>query len=220
MILERNNMLYEQGKRLIDILSVISLTIIFLPILIVLPFVIKLQSPGPVFYKHKRVGRGGKEFILYKFRTMYQNADEMLLKEKKLNDRFKKEKGGWKIPLNEDPRITPIGKFIRKFTLDEFPQLINILKGDMSLVGPRPYRKDGVGDEIQEQLKIFPHLKDEIKVLLSVKPGITGPWQVSGRNEIPWDQQIKLGAEYARKKSLLYDLYIIVKTPLAMFSKW
>ncbi len=213
-------MVYDFIKRLIDIVSVITLTIIFLPFLIALPFVIKLQSPGPVLYKHKRVGKGGKEFVLYKFRTMYQNADEMLLKEKKLNERFKKEKGGWKIPLNEDPRITPVGKFIRKFTLDEFPQLLNILKGDMSLVGPRPYRKDGIGDEIQEQLKIYPHLRDEIKVLLSVRPGITGPWQVSGRNEIPWDQQIKLGAEYAKRKSLLYDIYIILKTPLAMFSKW
>ncbi len=207
-------------KRLIDILAVIVLSIVFSPFLIILPIIIKFQNPGPVLFKHKRVGKNGKEFKLFKFRSMYQDADEMLIKDKKLNSRFKNEKGGWKIPAKEDPRITPIGRFMRKFTLDEFPQLINILKGEMSLVGPRPYRKDEVGDEIEEQLRKFPRLREEIKVLLSAKPGVTGPWQTSGRNEIPWDQQVKLGADYARRKSLIYDAYIILKTPFAMFSKW
>lgn len=213
-------MVYEFTKRIIDITAVFLLSIIFSPFLIILPILIKRQSTGPILYRHKRVGKDGKEFRLLKFRSMYQNADEILLQNKALQRQFKNQKGGWKIQADSDPRITPLGRFMRRFTLDEFPQLINVLKGEMSLVGPRPYRKDEVGDEIKEQLKKYPHLKKEIKVLLSVKPGITGPWQTSGRNEIPWDQQIKLGADYARRKSILYDIWIILKTPFAMFSKW
>ncbi len=213
-------MFYDITKRVIDILSVVILGTVFSPFLIVLPILVKLESEGPVLFSHKRVGKNGKEFKLYKFRSMYKNADEWLIKNKKLQSKFKNELGGWKMTVDEDPRITKIGKFMRKLTLDEFPQLINVLKGEMSLVGPRPYRKDEVGDEIQEQLKKHPHLKEEIKVLLSVKPGITGPWQTSGRNEIPWDKQVELGADYARRRSILYDFWIIFKTPLAMLSKW
>ena len=213
-------MLYNPTKRLIDTVSVFVLAIIFSPVLIILPILIKLQSPGPVLFRHRRVGKAGKEFYLYKFRSMYHNADQILLKDKALTQRFKTQSGGWKIPAREDPRITPIGRFMRKFTFDEFPQLINVLKGEMSLVGPRPYRKDEVGDEIEEQLEKHPHLREEIKVLLSVKPGITGPWQTSGRNIIPWDKQIQFGADYARRHSLFYDLWIILKTPFAMLSKW
>lgn len=213
-------MFYDISKRLLDILSVFVLGIIFSPFLIAIPILLVLQKSGPIFYKQRRVGQYGKQFTLYKFRTMIQNADQKLMQDKKLQARFKNQKGGWKIPVSEDPRITPIGKIIRQLTLDEFPQLINVLKGEMSLVGPRPYRKDEVGDEIKEQLKKHPELKEEIQVLLSVKPGITGPWQTSGRNDIPWEQQIKLGADYARRRSILFDIYIILKTPFAMLSKW
>jgi len=212
--------IFRIGKRVIDLVSVCILTILFSPILILLPILIKIQSPGPILFRHKRVGKFGKEFYLYKFRSMYEDADRILLQDKALREKFKNQRGGWKIPVNEDPRITPVGKIARHFTLDEFPQLVNILKGEMSLVGPRPYRKDEVGNEIEEQLKKFPHLRKEIKVMLSVRPGITGPWQTSGRNDIPWDQQIILGADYARRKSLFYDLWIILKTPFAMISKW
>jgi exopolysaccharide production protein ExoY len=211
---------YETSKRILDLISVLFLSLLFLPFFIILPILIRIESPGPILFRHRRVGKNGKAFYLYKFRSMYKDADKILMQNKELQHRFKNEKGGWKIPADEDPRITSVGRFMRKFTLDEFPQIINVFKGEMSLVGPRPYRKDEVGDEIQEQLKRHPHLKEEMEILLSAKPGITGPWQTSGRNDIPWDQQVKLGADYAKRRSLLYDFLIIIKTPAAMFSKW
>ena len=119
--------------------------------------------------------------------------------------------------LNEDPRITKIGKLIRQTSIDELPQLWNIFKGEMSLIGPRPIRKVETDDAIK---RYGPKIEKLIKESLSVKPGLTGPWQVSGRNEIPWDQRVAIDADYAKRKSILYDIYIILKTPFAMISKW
>src|SRR3989338_10514591 len=200
-------------KRLVDIISALVLSIVFLPIWIIIPILIKLDSPGPIIYKHKRVGKGGKEFWLYKFRTMVHNADVILFrKNPPLLAKFRQ--GDWK--LARDPRITTLGRIMRSITIDEFPQLYNVLKGEMSLVGPRAYLKK----ELISQQQKYPYTKALIKDILSVKPGITGPWQTSGRNVIPFDKRAQMDAHYARNLSLIKDLWIILKTPQAMFSKW
>ncbi len=203
----------EPTKRLMDLISASVLTVVFLPIWIIIPILIKLDSPGPIIYKHKRIGRGGKDFSMYKFRSMVHNADEILFKKnKKLLQEFKD--GDWK--LKKDPRITGLGKIMRSITIDEFPQLLNVLEGEMSLVGPRAYVKQ----ELQEQTKKYPETKAMIKKILEIKPGITGPWQTSGRNIVPFNVRAKMDAEYAQEKSILQDIIIVLKTPMAMFSKW
>lgn len=203
----------ELFKRIIDIAGSLGLMVLFLPIWLILPVLIKIDSPGPVFYKHKRIGKDGKEFYLYKFRSMVADADEILHKhDKSLLEEFKK--GDWK--LRNDPRITTLGKLMRNLTLDEFPQLYNVLKGEMSIVGPRAY----LHKELEDQIKKYPQTKKYIDLILSVKPGITGPWQTSGRNEIPFDQRAKMDAEYAKEDSIVRDIAIILRTPKAMISKW
>lgn len=175
---------------------------------------IKLDSAGPILARTpERVGRNGKQFQMYKFRSMIQNAHEVLREDpefKKLYDEYKK--GSYK--LKDDPRITGVGKFIRKHSLDEVPQLLNVIRGEMSIVGPRAYYPD----ELREQQKKYPNTKDAVKVVLSVKPGITGYWQVSGRSEIHFDKRIEMDADYVKKRSILYDLIIIAKTPWAMLA--
>ncbi|MDZ7586599.1 MAG: sugar transferase, partial [Patescibacteria group bacterium] len=170
-------------------------------------------SGQPIFYKHLRVGKNGQEFWLYKFRTMIQGADEYLYQnDKRLLKKFKQ--GDWK--LENDPRITKFGRFLRNLTIDEFPQFFNVLKGEMSLIGPRAYIKQ----ELVEQRKKYPQTKAWIKTILSIKPGITGPWQTSGRNEISFDKRAKIDLNYAQHYNLIGDLLIILKTPKAMLSKW
>lgn len=207
------NISYFKIKRLMDIFLAIFLAILFLPVWIVIPILIKLDSPGPVFYRHRRVGLGGRQFWLYKFRTMVVDADEILYKKNpELLRRFKK--GDWK--LKNDPRITKLGRLIRNLTIDEFPQLLNIVKGEMSLIGPRAYIKR----ELEEQAKRYPQTRALIKQILSVKPGITGPWQTSGRNVIPFDKRAEMDVQYVRNHNFWEDLKIILKTPKAMVSKW
>lgn len=204
---------YAQQKRVLDLVSALVLAIIFLPVWFIVPIMIYLDSGFPIIFKHKRIGLNGKEFYLYKFRSMVPNADDILHKHnKKLLEQFKK--GDWKI--ENDPRITVLGKALRSLTIDEFPQIYNVIKGEMSMVGPRAYVKK----ELREQTKKYPKTKDLEKIILSVKPGITGPWQTSGRNEIPFDKRAKMDAEYAKKKSIVNDLIIMLKTPQAMISKW
>lgn len=204
---------WEPAKRIIDLTLAISLAILFLPVWIIIPILIKVDSPGPIFYSHKRIGKKGREFWLYKFRSMVKGADDILFKKnKRLLKEFKK--GDWK--LRHDPRITPLGRILRAITIDEFPQLLNVIRGEMSIVGPRAYLKK----ELKEQGKKYPQTKKLIKEILTVKPGITGPWQTSGRNEIPFNQRAKMDADYARSKSLIKDFVILLKTPPAMFSKW
>lgn len=205
--------MYDFLKRIIDILVASILLVLFLPVWILVPIITIFDSPGPVIYKHKRLGKGGKEFYIYKFRTMVQDADEILYKkDKKLLAKFKE--GDWK--LENDPRITKFGRLLRSLTIDEFPQLYNVLVGDMSMVGPRAYVKR----ELDEQQKRYPQTKPLIKEILTVKPGITGPWQTSGRNEVPFIKRAAMDAEYAKKKSITNDLIIMAKTPKAMLSKW
>lgn len=210
----KKSIYYEFIKRLIDIISSLVLLLIFLPIIIVIAILIKMDSKGPVFADTpERVGKNGKLFKMYKFRSMIQNAHEILRENPKFSKLFDMyKKGSYK--LKDDPRITRVGHFIRKHSLDEVPQLMNVLKGEMSLVGPRAYYPD----ELREQQKKYPNTKDSVKVVLSVKPGITGFWQVSGRSEINFDKRIEMDADYVKKRSVLYDLWIIAKTPWAMVS--
>lgn len=205
---------YDFLKRLLDVSLSILLLVIFLPIIIITAIAIKLDSLGPIFADTpSRVGRYGRLFRMYKFRSMVQNAHGILLNDpefRKLYEEYKK--GGYK--LKEDPRITGVGKIIRKYSIDEVPQFINVLRGEMSIVGPRAYYPD----ELHEQQKKYPHTKEAVKIVLSVKPGITGVWQVTGRSEINFDKRIQLDASYASKRSILYDLWIVLKTPFAMLS--
>lgn len=204
---------YHFVKRVLDISSSLVLILAFLPFWVIVPVLIRIDSPGPVIYRHKRVGKDGKKFYILKFRSMVDGAHDILHNGNPvLLNRFKAS--DWK--LENDPRITRVGKILRSMTIDEFPQLINVLKGEMSLVGPRAY----MFQEIEEQTKKYPKVKPLIKEILSVKPGITGPWQVSGRNEIPFDKRARLDADYAKKKSIMYDFWIMLRTPAAMLSKW
>mgnify|MGYP000860248496 CR=1 FL=1 len=204
---------YAEQKRILDLVVSIGLLLAFVPIWIIIPILILLDSPGPVFFVHKRVGKNGKPINLYKFRSMVANADEILhKKDSELLKKFKE--GDWK--LENDPRITKLGKILRSLTIDEFPQIVNVLKGEMSVVGPRAY----VERELQEQQEKYPETRPLIADILSVKPGITGPWHTSGRNEIPFNVRAKMDAEYARQKSIINDIKILLKTPKAMISKW
>lgn len=210
----KKNVIYELFKRSFDIIFAFLILIFFLPVIIAVAIAIKLDSSGPIFADTpQRVGKDGRTFKMFKFRSMIQNA-HLLLREDpdfaKLYDDYKK--GSYK--LKNDPRITNIGRFIRKHSLDEIPQLLNIIIGDMSLVGPRAYYPD----ELRDQQKKYPKTKDAVKIVLSVNPGLTGYWQVSGRSEINFDKRIQMDAEYVKKRSITYDLFIILKTPWAMLS--
>lgn len=206
---------YELYKRLIDILVASLLTVVFMPIWATVPLLIVLSSPGPIVYRHRRIGKDGKSFDMYKFRSMVLDADEILHKfDKKLLKKFKKL--DWKLEAKDDPRITPLGRILRALTIDEFPQLYNVLRGDMSMVGPRAYLEN----ELTEQVKKYPKTKKLMETVLTVKPGLTGLWQVSGRNEISFDKRAELDAQYVNTRSLWNDLKILWKTPQAMISKW
>lgn len=204
---------YEQQKRIMDIIIAIGLFILFFPVWIIIPILVYFDSGMPILFKHRRVGLNGKEFFLFKFRSMVPDADDILhKKDKELLKQFKA--GDWKI--ENDPRITRLGKIMRSLTIDEFPQLYNVLKGDMSMVGPRAYVKK----ELEEQTKRYPETRKYRDQIISVKPGITGPWQTGGRNEVPFKVRAKLDADYSQKKSIWFDLQILLKTPKAMISKW
>jgi lipopolysaccharide/colanic/teichoic acid biosynthesis glycosyltransferase len=207
-------MFYDFIKRIIDIVGSIIGLIIFSPLIILTAVAIEIESPGPILAETpSRVGRGGKPFRFLKFRSMIPNAHTLLHtdpKYKKLLAEYKKSS----YKLHEDPRVTKVGKFIRKHSIDEIPQFINVLRGDMSLIGPRAYYPF----ELEEQQKKYPHTKELVEEVLRIRPGITGQWQVSGRSEINFDKRISMDAEYARKRSNLYDILILLRTPWAMIS--
>lgn len=201
-------------KRSIDVVLSIILIIFFSPIAIVTAIAIRLETPGPIFADTPpRVGKNGKPFRLYKFRSMIANAHNLLRTDPKLAKLFEEyKKNSYK--LVNDPRVTGVGKFIRKHSIDELPQLVNVLKGEMSIVGPRPYYPD----ELEEQQKKYPNTKKYVQEVMDVKPGITGLWQTSGRSEINFDKRIEMDAQYARKKSLMLDLMIMIKSPIVMIT--
>ncbi len=184
-------------KRAIDIVGSILLLIILMPLFFTIMILIYLNSPGPVFYKQTRVGRWGALFTMWKFGSMYLDADARLKEILEENEM----KGGVIFKMKNDPRIIPIGRFIRKASIDELPQLWNVLKGDMSLVGPRPALPSEVNQySLQERQR------------LEVIPGLTCIWQVSGRSNIPFPQQVQLDTEYIQSQSLLLDLKLLLRT--------
>lgn len=207
--------MYEQClKRAIDVVLSSILLVLFFPICLITALLIKLDSPGPVFADvPERVGRHKKRFRMYKFRSMISNAHTLLRTDPRFKTLFEEyRKGSYK--LKKDPRITRIGVFTRKHSIDEIPQLLNVLRGEMSLVGPRAYYPD----ELEEQQKKYPHTKEMVEKVLSINPGITGLWQVSGRSEINFDKRIGLDAAYVDSISLWKDIIIILKTPWEMIT--
>lgn len=212
---------YEIIKRVMDIFMALILGILFFPICVVAAIAIKIESPnGPIFADTpKRLGKNFKPFYPYKFRSMIPNAHYLIRTDPKLKQLFEEyKKNSYK--LKEDPRWTKVGKFIRKYSIDEMPQLINVMRGEMSIVGPRPYYPD----ELELQEKQYPYTRESIRTALSVKPGITGQWQVNGRSNINFDKRIEMDAQYAQEmtlpclQALWYDLKILFKTPFAMIS--
>jgi lipopolysaccharide/colanic/teichoic acid biosynthesis glycosyltransferase len=212
---KNKNILYLFTKRIIDVISSVVLLLLFLPIIIIVAIAIKLESKGPILADTpRRVGKDNKFFYPYKFRSMIVNAYYLLKTDPKFKAAYEEQQKGGNYKVKNDPRITRCGKIIRKFSLDEVPQLLNVLKGEMSLVGPRPYYPE----ELERQQQSYPQTKNLVKEVLSVKPGITGYWQVSGRSEVKFDKRIQMDADYARKQSIFLDLFIIFKTPWAMIS--
>lgn len=188
--------IYHGMKRLFDIVAATCGIIILSPLMIIIAVLIKNEDHGPIFYKQVRVGKNGKTFKMYKFRSMFINADKMLNKLKEQND-----VDGPMFKMKDDPRVTKIGHFIRKHSLDELPQFLNVLKGDMSLVGPRP----PLPSEVEEY-------SEYDKQRLFVIPGCTGLWQATERNEVGFTKMVQLDIEYIKKANLFFDLWIIWKT--------
>ncbi len=195
------------AKRLFDLLISSATSVVVLPLMVIIALAIRLDSPGPVFFSHRRVGRAGKEFSCHKFRTMVANAQESLEEILRCNPEFREE---WEqnFKLKEDPRITRVGRFLRKTSLDELPQLFNVLKGDMSLVGPRPI--------IQKEVA---HFENSASYYFMVRPGIAGLWQVSGRNDINYPERVRLESWYVRNWSLWLDITLLIRTVGAVLTK-
>lgn len=188
---------YETIKRIIDIIGSLVGLIFLSMLFIIIAILIKIEDPkGPVFFSQTRVGKDGKEFKMYKFRSMIVNAEERLSDLLELN-----EVSGAMFKMKDDPRVTKVGRFIRKTSMDELPQLFNVLKGDMSLVGPRP--------PLPREVKEY---SDYHMRRLLVTPGCTGLWQVTARNSVGFEEMVNLDLLYIQKRNLLYDFIIILKT--------
>lgn len=211
-------MFYDAVKRTVDIIGSFVGLLIFSPVILLVVVLTKLTSPGPVFFTPLRVGQNGRLFKMLKFRSMYMYEinGESVHAEKylELNPKLRKTYQENSFKLKDDPRITPIGRILRRLSLDELPQLVNVLVGDMSLVGPRAYQKD----ELDHQQKVYPHTIKFVKVILKNRPGASGPWQVSGRSQINFDKRVEMDALYVKKRSIIYDLLVIIKTPVAMIT--
>nr|WP_303213103.1 sugar transferase [uncultured Romboutsia sp.] len=201
-VLGKESIFYSVTKRLIDIVGSLCGIILLSPLFLIVAVLIKLEDPkGKIFFAQERNGRYPKTFKMYKFRSMVHNAEELL---KDLMDR--NEQTGPVFKINDDPRITKVGKFIRKTSIDELPQLFNVLKGDMSLVGPRP----PIPREV-EQYNSYQMQR------LAVKPGLTCIWQVSGRNNIGFDEWVEMDIEYIKTRNLWLDIKLIFKTVGVLF---
>jgi len=205
------------AKRLFDIGFSLLFLVIFSPVFCLIALFVKRSSPGPIFYKSPRLGRGGKTIQCLKFRTMYVDAETRLHYLLQTEPVLRTE---WETfqKFKEDPRITPIGKFLRKTSIDEIPQFWNVLIGDLSVVGPRPPTLMGPPTNYLEEIQTL--YGSSTPIILSVRPGITGLWQVSGRSQIPMQERIKLEAKYAESRNFWTDLVVIAKTiPAVFFSK-
>lgn len=201
-IVQRERYGYRLIKRLFDVCASFTALVLLSPMFLVVAIAIKAEnSRGKVFYSQIRVGKGGKRFKMYKFRSMVSNADELLKTLISEND-----VDGAMFKMKLDPRVTKVGSFIRKYSIDELPQLVNVLKGNMSLVGPRP--------PLEREVKEY---TDYDKQRLYVKPGCTGLWQATVRNSVGFDEMVRLDLIYVQKRSLKFDLWIIFRTVKIMF---
>ena len=212
-----SKMPYKIIKRVSDIILSLFLLIFLLPFFLLVSFLIWLEDREEIFVKDPlRIGLNGKEFRMYKFRTMIPNAHREILENPEYSDLKKKwEENGNKLKIDEDIRITKIGKVLRRTDLDELPQLLNVLIGQMSLVGPRPMYKE----ELERHLKTNPRGEKYLKNILSVRPGITGLWQVSGRNDIPFGKRLKMDAKYSKEQNIFLDMKILLKTPYIVLTR-
>lgn len=188
---------YDILKRFIDIIIGTIGLIVCIPIFIIIGIAIKIDSKGPVFFKHKRIGKHGKKLEIYKFRTMIENAEEAMKnfteeQKKEFTENFK---------LENDPRVTRVGKILRKTSLDELPQIINILKGEMSIIGPRPV--------VRSELEKYGSNQDKF---LSVAPGLTGNWAANGRSDVSYEERMALELDYIENRNLILDMKIFFKT--------
>lgn len=205
----KTNIAFRVVKRIIDIVAGLVGVILLIPItaLVWIVRIIKKENTGPLFYEQLRIGKNGKQFRMYKFRSMCMNADEKLKTYLAENEEARKEYKKYK-KLKNDPRITKVGCFLRKTSIDEFPQFINVLFGSMSLVGPRPYlprEKEDMGEYYS--------------TIVKVKPGLTGPWQVAGRSNLEFEDRMKLDIEYVKSMSIRKDIKMLWKTVTKVFKK-
>ena len=201
----RNSIFYLLTKRTIDFIGALVGLILLSPIMVIVAIAIKLEDPkGNIIFGHMRVGKDGKMFPCLKFRSMFSNAEEM---KKNFTEEQKREYAET-FKLKDDPRITKVGKFIRKTSLDELPQLFNILKGDMTIVGPRPI--------VTDELDFYGEYEDYYK---AVKPGLTGLWQVNGRSDTTYEERVSFDMEYVTTRNTFKDLYIIFMTVVKVLKR-
>lgn len=194
---------YEPVKRIFDILAAVLGLIFFLPQIPFLALLVKLESPGPFLFRQERVGKDGRHFFCFKIRSMVVNAEALKQSLSHLN-----EADGAAFKIRQDPRITRVGQFVRRSSLDEFPQLLNVLRGEMSIVGPRP--------QVPEEVAQY---RPEHRARLEVKPGLTCLWQVSGRNDLDFEEWMRMDREYVRRRGLKLDLWILLHTLPAVIAR-
>lgn len=198
---------YVITKRAIDVPAALILLVALAPLMLILALAIRLTSRGPILFGHERLGRKGRTFRCYKFRTMYADAEHKLLSDPVLYSAY--VANDYKLPDGRDPRVTPFGAFLRKSSLDELPQLFNVFRGDMSLVGPRPI--------VQDELDLW--YSDRGALLLKAYPGLTGRWQVMGRSALGYPERVGIELAYVREWSLLGDLRYLVGTVPAVLGR-
>lgn len=205
-------MMDEQGalsdiraKRVFDVVGSLLLLVLFLPLWLIVVVAVKVSSSGPVLFRQQRVGAGGELFSILKFRSMHRDAEGALRAHPELHARYLAN--DHKLPLKEDPRITPVGRVIRQLSLDELPQLWNVARGDMALVGPRPI--------VPTEIPIY---GGRLDAYVLTRPGVTGAWQVAGRSSLAYADRVQLDVDYFEQWSLARDLAILAKTPLAVAS--
>ncbi|SKA32880.1 sugar transferase [Consotaella salsifontis] len=190
------------GKRVFDLIVALAILVFFAPFMLMIAVAIMMTDGAPVLFKHRRIGAGGQPFDCLKFRTMVRDADKRLADLLQADDQARQE---WLLSqkLKNDPRVLPMGRFLRESSLDELPQLINVLKGEMSLVGPRPVLLDELTQQYGEEGK---------RAYISIRPGITGLWQVSGRSCTDYSRRVSLDIQYSKNASLSTDIIILIKT--------
>lgn len=195
----------SRAKRMLDLGLILITAPMILPLGLVIALIVVTTSRGPVFFAQERIGLGGRTFRMYKFRTMRPDAEEQLRRDSALWDEY--VRNGYKVPPTADGRVTGVGRFLRRSSLDELPQVVNVVLGSMSLVGPRPV--------VPAELGNYGAHRDDY---LSIKPGVTGPWQVNGRSHVSYPERVRIDCDYARSWSLWGDIVILARTPLAVVS--